>query len=110
MLRAVERCVPAVQNRRPSCKPFAASSLAGIAASNRGHRGALALMPGEAAIADLLARLGTLTRLVNTAEGEIRVLAAMPLTPARERRLAVLYRELDAIADEAARIERRLMV
>ncbi len=53
------------------------------AASHRGHGRALALMACEAAIADLLARLGALTRVVSLTEGEIRVLAAMPATPAR---------------------------
>ena len=67
-------------------------------------------MSAEPAITDLLARIAELTRLLNTVQGEVRVLAAMPPAPARDRRLADLYREIDAIADEAARIERRLMV
>jgi hypothetical protein len=52
----------------------------------------------EATITDLLVRLGELTRVVNSVEGEIQVLAALPTTPSRQRRLAALYRELDAIA------------
>jgi hypothetical protein len=63
-----------------------------------------------AEIAELLARLGTRTPLVNSAEGEIRILTAMPPSQHRERRLAEIFRELDAIAVEAAGIERRLMV
>jgi hypothetical protein len=63
-----------------------------------------------AEIDELLARLGTLTRLVNAAEAEIRILAAMPPSQHRERRMAELFRELDVIAVEAAGIERRLMV
>ena len=63
-----------------------------------------------AEVAELLARRGTLTRLVNSAESEIRLLAALPPSQHRERRMAELFRELDAIAVEAAGIERRLMV
>jgi hypothetical protein len=60
-------------------------------------------------MAELLARLEALTRQVNSAENEIRVLRALPPTPHRERRIAELYRELDAIGAEGAAIERRLL-
>jgi hypothetical protein len=62
-----------------------------------------------AAMAELLARLEVLTRLVNSAENEIRVLRALPTTQHRERRIAELYRELDVIGAEGAAIERRLL-
>ena len=66
-------------------------------------------MTGEPSVAELLARLGELARLVDSTQGEVRVLAAMPATPRRERRLAQLYREFDVIAEEAARIERHML-
>ena len=63
-------------------------------------------MSAEPAITDLLARIAELTRLLNTVQGEVRVLAAMPPAPARDRRLADLYREygmdVDAIIDACA--------
>ncbi len=70
---------------------------------------AVAVVTGEPSVAELLARLGELARLVDSTQGEVRVLAAMPPTPRRERRLAQLYREFDAIAREAACIERRML-
>jgi hypothetical protein len=65
-------------------------------------------MPAEPAMPGLVARLGELAQVVSAVSAEIRLLAAQPDAPHRERRLAALRRELDVIAAEAARIERRL--
>ena|SRR5260221_9364124 len=64
--------------------------------------------PDEASIPELMARLAELARAVEEAQIEIRRLAPKRHNASTERRLAELYRELDAIADQAARIERRL--